>query len=209
MLELVHVGRRLAAEDLDRVLVSEVVRPLHRVERVLLGIVLGGVAERRVDAALGRAGMAANRVDLGEHRDVRAGVESLDRRAHARAAGPDDDDVVNRVHCEGRYLIVLVPETLAVERTSRVRSWRRSSAPCRCFLAPRQAPLHERSFQPFAGVAVRRTGLNDGKRRGAARAARDARLRAPNDSPSADRDVQPERRGREQRQSTDAPGRDA
>ena len=30
------------------------------------------------------------------------------------------------------------------------------------FLAPRQAPLHERSFQPFAGVAVSRTGLNEG-----------------------------------------------
>ncbi len=29
------------------------------------------------------------------------------------------------------------------------------------FLAPRQAPLHERSLQPFAGVAVRRTGLNE------------------------------------------------
>ena len=27
--------------------------------------------------------------------------------------------------------------------------------------APRQAPLHERSLQPLAGVAVRRTGLND------------------------------------------------
>ena len=31
------------------------------------------------------------------------------------------------------------------------------------FFAPRQAPLHERNFQPFAAVAVRRTGLNDGK----------------------------------------------
>jgi hypothetical protein len=29
------------------------------------------------------------------------------------------------------------------------------------FLAPRQAPLQERSFQPFAGVAVRRTGVNE------------------------------------------------
>ena len=31
------------------------------------------------------------------------------------------------------------------------------------FLAPRQAPLQERSFQPFAGVAVSRTGLNERK----------------------------------------------
>jgi hypothetical protein len=30
-------------------------------------------------------------------------------------------------------------------------------------LDPLQAPLHERNFQPFAGVAVNRTGLKDGK----------------------------------------------
>jgi hypothetical protein len=30
------------------------------------------------------------------------------------------------------------------------------------FFAPRQAPLQERSFHPFAGVAVRRTGVNEG-----------------------------------------------
>ena len=27
---------------------------------------------------------------------------------------------------------------------------------------PRQAPVHERNFQPFAGIAVRRTGTCDG-----------------------------------------------
>ena len=31
------------------------------------------------------------------------------------------------------------------------------------FFEPRQAPLHERSFHPFAGVAVSRTGTNEGK----------------------------------------------
>jgi hypothetical protein len=30
-------------------------------------------------------------------------------------------------------------------------------------LEPRHAPLHERSFQPFAGVATSRTGVKDGK----------------------------------------------
>ena len=30
------------------------------------------------------------------------------------------------------------------------------------FFAPRQAPLQERSFQPLAGVAVSRTGVNEG-----------------------------------------------
>ena len=51
VLELVDVAGRLGREDLDRVLVSQVVGALHGVERVLLRAVLGGVAERRVDAA--------------------------------------------------------------------------------------------------------------------------------------------------------------
>ncbi len=133
VLELVDVVRRLLAEDLDRVLVAEVVRPLHRVERVLLGVVLGRVPERGVDPALRRAGVAANRVDLGDHRDVRAGVESLDRRAHSRAAGTHDDDIVNGVHCEGRYLIdsAVFGGRFRRERRWRGRSWPRSSAPCR------------------------------------------------------------------------------
>ena len=133
VLELVDVVRRLAAEDLDRLLIPEVVGALDRVERVLLGIVLGGVSQSRVDPTLGRARVAANRVDLGDHRDVRAGVESLDRRAHPRAAGTHDDDIVNGVHCEGRYLIVsAIPgRTFRRERRWRERSWRRSSARCR------------------------------------------------------------------------------
>ena len=68
-----------------------------------LGGVLGGVPERRVDAALGRAGMAAGRVQLRDDADVRAGVVRLDGRAHARAAGADDQDVVRRFHVSGRY----------------------------------------------------------------------------------------------------------
>ena len=95
VLELVDVAGRLAREDLDRVLVSEVVGALHGVERVLLRAVLGGVAERRVDPALGRAGVASRRVELRDDADVRARVEGLDRGTHARAAGPDDHDVVH------------------------------------------------------------------------------------------------------------------
>ena len=105
VLELVDVARRLVAEDLDRVLVAEVVRALDRVVRVLHGIVLGRVPERGVDPAFGRAGVAADRVDLGDHRHVRSGVESLDRGAHSGAAGADDDHVVDGVHRVGRYLM--------------------------------------------------------------------------------------------------------
>ena len=59
VLELDDVARRLAREELDRVLVAEVVGALDRVVGVDLGAVLGRVAERRVDAALGGAGVAS------------------------------------------------------------------------------------------------------------------------------------------------------
>ena len=102
VLELVDVAGRLAAEDLDRVLVADVVGALDGVEGVDLRRVLGGVPERRVDAALGRAGVAAGRVELRDHADVRAGIVGLDRGAHAGAAGADDQDVVRRFHGGGR-----------------------------------------------------------------------------------------------------------
>jgi hypothetical protein len=101
VLELDDVAGRLAREQLDRVLVADVVRPLHRVERMGLRGVLGRVAERRVDTALGGSGVAARRVELGDDGDVRAGVVCLDRGAHPCAAGSDDQDVVRRFHESG------------------------------------------------------------------------------------------------------------
>ena len=98
VLELVDVARSLVAEDLDRVLVAEVVRALDRVVGVRLGVVLGRVPERRVDAALCRARVAAGRVELRDDRDVGAGIVSLDRGAHACATRADHEYVVLRVH---------------------------------------------------------------------------------------------------------------
>ncbi len=95
VLELVDVAGRLVREDLDRVLVAEVVGALHRVECVRLRTVLRSVPERRVDPALGRAGVAPRGVQLRDDADVRARVEGLDGGTHAGAAGPDDDDVVH------------------------------------------------------------------------------------------------------------------
>jgi len=73
---------------------------LDRVERVLLGVVLGGVPERRVDAALGRAGVAADGMDLGKKCDVSPRVMGFDRGAHTGTAGADDEDVVLGFHQE-------------------------------------------------------------------------------------------------------------
>src|SRR5205823_10594339 len=57
VLQLVDVAGRLVAEDLDRVLVAEVVRPLDGVVGVDLRVVLRRVSERRIDAALGSTGV--------------------------------------------------------------------------------------------------------------------------------------------------------
>ena len=97
-LELVDVAGRLAGEDLDRVLVAEVVGALDGVERVGLRVVVRLVAERRVDASLGRAGVAARRMELRDDGDACARVVGLDRGAHAGAAGTDDEHVEGSVH---------------------------------------------------------------------------------------------------------------
>jgi len=85
--ELVDVAGRLAREDLDRVLVAEVVGAFDGVESMDLGRVFGRVAERRIDAALGRARMAAGRVQLRDHGDVApASYASMAARIPAQPA---------------------------------------------------------------------------------------------------------------------------
>ena len=139
VLELVDIARRLGREDLDRVLVAEVVGALDGVERVLFGAVFGRVAEGRIDAALGGAGVAPGRVQLRDHRDLRASIVSLDGCAHAGAPGADDEDVVGRLHHVGRYRITRVrgackrPRAAGPRsprpRTCRVDGRRRLSSP--------------------------------------------------------------------------------
>ena len=84
VLELVDVARRLAREDLDRVLVAEVVGALDGVERVDLGVVVARVAERRVDPA-SAAPEWLRSVQLGDDGDVRTRVEPRSRRACPRS----------------------------------------------------------------------------------------------------------------------------
>ena len=146
VLELVDVARRLGREDLDRVLVAEVVGALDGVEGVLLGAVLGLVPERRVDAALGGAGVAARRVQLRDHRDLRASIVSLDGCAHAGAPGADDEDVVGRLHHVGRYRIARVRGACKrrLARQAEVTANRREPAGCAGPIA--------RSTRPKTGV---------------------------------------------------------
>ena len=68
-----------------------------------LGIVVRLVPERRVDAALGRAGVAPRRVQLRHDRNPSACVVGLDRGAHACAAGAHNQHVERPVHLHGNY----------------------------------------------------------------------------------------------------------
>ncbi len=82
----------LFGEDLRGILVDEVVAALDGVEGVPLPGVLFDVGQCRGHAALRRTGVRAGGVELGDDRGLRAGA-GLDGRAHAGAAGSDDDDV--------------------------------------------------------------------------------------------------------------------
>ena len=93
LLEVQHRVDGFLAHDLDGVLVGEVVAALDGVEGVPLPVVLFDVGQRRAHAALRRAGVAAGRVQLGQHRGARPRT-GLDGGPHARAACADDDDVV-------------------------------------------------------------------------------------------------------------------
>ncbi len=101
----------LAAHHLGGVLVDQVVTALDGVEGVPLPVVLLDVREGGAHAALRRAGVRPRRVELGEHRRAST-LARLQGRAHAGAAGPDDDDVV-RVRLHGHYLAVTWCRTTA------------------------------------------------------------------------------------------------
>ena len=92
VLEVEQLLRRLAAHDLDRVLVAEVVGALDGVERVRLPRVFR--VERRVDAALRRVRVRADGVDLREDRDRRPALGRRERGALPGEAGADHEDVV-------------------------------------------------------------------------------------------------------------------
>ena len=93
LLQVEHRVDGLLAHDLDRVLVGQVVTALDGVEGVPLPVVLFDVGQRGAHATLRRAGVAARRIELGQHRGAHPRT-GLDRGAHAGAAGADDDDVV-------------------------------------------------------------------------------------------------------------------
>src|SRR5512139_873343 len=99
VLELVHRAGRLAAHELDRVLVAQPIAALDRVVHVPFPAVVVDVGERGGDAALRRHGVRARRKYLRYHRDLVVRARELQRRAEPCAAAADDERVeAARVH---------------------------------------------------------------------------------------------------------------
>ena len=93
LLQIEHRVDGFLAHDLHGVLVGEVVAALDGVEGVPLPVVLFDVGQCGAHPALGRAGVAARRVQLGQHRGAHPWA-GLDGRAHTGSAGADDDDII-------------------------------------------------------------------------------------------------------------------
>ncbi len=83
----------LLAHDLGGVLVDQVVTALDRIEGVPLPVVLLDVGQGCAHTALGRPGVGARGIQLGQHRGATT-LAGFERRAHPRAAGAHDDRVV-------------------------------------------------------------------------------------------------------------------
>ena len=108
VLQVQELFGRLAAHDLDGVLVAQEVGALHRVVGVGLPGVLG--LQRRVDPPGGRHGVRADGVHLAQDRDGRARVGRRQGRPLAGEAGADDEDVVLWHRGSGLYTALPVVE---------------------------------------------------------------------------------------------------
>ena len=94
VLEVHDLARRLAAHDLDGVLVAQEIRALDRVEGVRAPVV--GRVDGGVDATGGRHRVRAHRVDLAQQRHRRPRVSGGQRRSLPGETRADDEDVVCR-----------------------------------------------------------------------------------------------------------------
>jgi hypothetical protein len=99
VLQFQHDIDRVLAHDIGRVLVHQVVAALDRVEGVPLPVVFLQIAQRRADAALGRAGMRAGGIELAD--DSHVGILGGVQRGHQASAAGADDDCVELVVVHG------------------------------------------------------------------------------------------------------------
>jgi hypothetical protein len=88
VLELDDVARRFLTHHLDGILVGEIIAAFDRVEGVRFPAIR--LADRRVDAALRSARMAANRMNLRDDCHVGTGTRRFQRGTHARQPRAQD-----------------------------------------------------------------------------------------------------------------------
>ena len=93
MLQLHHLGGGFADEGFDRILITQPVAPGNRVVRVLIQAVARLDHCRR--AAFGRNGVAAHRINLGDHGDGEAGkcLSHGNGGAQPRPTAADDQHI--------------------------------------------------------------------------------------------------------------------
>ena len=97
--EFVDGRGRLAAHELDRILVAQPVAALDRVVHMPFPAVVVDVGERGGDATLCRHGMRTRRENFRHHRDLVVRARQLQRRTQAGAATADDEGIeAARVH---------------------------------------------------------------------------------------------------------------
>ena len=123
VLELVDDLRRLAAHELDRVLVAEPVGALDGVVEVIVPVVFAHVAERGADAALRRHGVRAGREHLRTApRPLRPARASC---SDARMPAPPAPTTIASNFRTGSELLTSAPRTResarAMRRTQRER----------------------------------------------------------------------------------------
>ena len=85
--------RRLVNEKVDRILITQPVAAGHGVVEVVIETVV--VLDDAGGATLGRDGVAAHRVDLGDQGDTQVGVRlrNGDGGAQPRTSGPDNNNI--------------------------------------------------------------------------------------------------------------------
>ncbi len=115
-LQVQHRVDGFLAHDLDRVLVGEIVAALDGVEGVPFPVVVFDVGQRRAHAALGSAGVAAGRVELGQHRRAHPG-SGLHGRPHSGTTRADDHHVVSVFGDHGTPFTKCLGQTSAAHRS--------------------------------------------------------------------------------------------
>ena len=86
--QIVNRAHRIFGQDNRRFLIHQVVAAFDRVEGVPFGFVLFDVAQSSTDTALGRAGMTAHGMQLGDHRGL-GGPAGLQGGVQPRTPGSD------------------------------------------------------------------------------------------------------------------------